>query len=718
MTTYSDFQKFLLSYNFTGNAPGTIDAFGNLLPTTDADGRYIVTYSILDNQSDVANISYYGVDTPEFDAFVGGGDYKPNIQNSLLNLYADYTVNRAATLFSDVAKIKFENTDQDNSDGNDTFDSGDTAGMITIGQVTGSYPVWGGNNGLAAVVDTNYVSGNPSPQSRFSDIWFNADAQGGYWDDPITLGSQQYKVLLEETIHTLGIDLYRAENLIDPSKPYDPSTNPLKAEYESLNSQKYTVTSYNNAPGMSADFVTGNDAVAPWTLQLMDIAALQSIYGRNYDKLAGDTTYTIDFMNPNANKATPFLYTIWDGGGADTINMSSHDGRVQIDLRQGHFSSIGKDTSGFGVAWDENMQFPAEPDPGNVAIAFHTVIENATGTDQNDILIGNAWGNRLEGGEGSDKIYGDGIVYDGNSGFTDIDPNDSDDPNQMRPLSDDDILIGGKGDDFLYGGAGGDTADYSADFAQGGTGGIIVDLDVNGNGRTMDGFGNSDNLYLIENIVGTSKNDQINLSVPAGRVIDGAGGVDAVTYSLASALIYDEATGRVWDPRTAQYDLLKNIENVNVAGAPEAAGPERLDFSASSGSALTTVIVNDDFWQRPPQQFWIFLDRGKSTAILSVEATVKTVEGQNDYFIHDDLSLPWPYTKTDVIGAIRNSVQPIEITGTNHGDRFEVDHNPYTAYTFPTPVTFNTGSGDDTIILGPNSVKGLFTTVTYRGGNV
>jgi len=32
MGTYTDFEKFLLAYNFTGNASGTSDAFGNLSP--------------------------------------------------------------------------------------------------------------------------------------------------------------------------------------------------------------------------------------------------------------------------------------------------------------------------------------------------------------------------------------------------------------------------------------------------------------------------------------------------------------------------------------------------------------------------------------------------------------------------------------------------------------------------------------------------------------
>lgn len=162
--------------------------------------------------------------------------------------------------------------------------------------------------------------------------------------------------------------------------------------------------------------------VSAYTLQLYDIAALQEIYGRNYEKAPDSTAWTVSVMNYSADLDDAFLYTIWDGSGvADTIDASElntygiSDG-VEIDLRQGRFSSIGEDVYGNAITKDSEATAD-DPDPGNVAIAFHTVIENATGTNQNDILIGNAWNNTLIGGDGNDTLYGDGFIYDGDVGF-------------------------------------------------------------------------------------------------------------------------------------------------------------------------------------------------------------------------------------------------------------------------------------------------------------
>ncbi|MCC7305409.1 MAG: hypothetical protein IT558_04015, partial [Alphaproteobacteria bacterium] len=96
------------------------------------------------------------------------------------------------------------------------------------------------------------------------------------------------------------------------------------------------------------------------------------------------------------------------------------------------------------------------------------------------MLIGNAWGNTLTGGDGDDALYGSGAVYDGQTGFLTEDTGDANDPNGDIPASDDDTLYGGDGNDILLGGEGddtldggdhyyggdgfgGDTADYSAD---------------------------------------------------------------------------------------------------------------------------------------------------------------------------------------------------------------------------------------------------------------
>ncbi len=190
------------------------------------------------------------------------------------------------------------------------------------------------------------------------------------------------------------------------------------------NSQKYTVMSKVDHAGSST-----YGGVYASGLQLLDIAALQDTYGtQNITTRSGDTTYALGqglgFAGATANDA--FLYTIWDGNGNDTIDASGFSTLnfgVEIDLREGAFSSIGQNA--FGFEWGFDGTGP-EIDPGNVAIAYGTEIENAIGTSKNDTLIGNDLDNVLTGGAGIDK------------------------------------LLGGAGDDSLYGGLGSDEYIFDA----------------------------------------------------------------------------------------------------------------------------------------------------------------------------------------------------------------------------------------------------------------
>ncbi len=131
---------------------------------------------------------------------------------------------------------------------------------------------------------------------------------------------------------------------------------------------KYTVMSYRPNPdtGSVADH-----------LMLYDIAALQARYGANLSYHDGDDVYA---------GAGGDLLAIWDAGGIDRIDGSAESGAVKIDLRDGRFSSLS-----------------AKDD---VAIAYGVVIENATGGDGNNSLVGNKWANRLAGGDGDDMLDG------------------------------------------------------------------------------------------------------------------------------------------------------------------------------------------------------------------------------------------------------------------------------------------------------------------------
>lgn len=82
---------------------------------------------------------------------------------------------------------------------------------------------------------------------------------------------------------------------------------------------------------------------------MLDIAALQEMYGADYTTNSGDTVYKwnpnqgITYVNgvaaitPAANR---IFATIWDGGGIDTYDLSAYTTALKIDLRAGDIRSF------------------------------------------------------------------------------------------------------------------------------------------------------------------------------------------------------------------------------------------------------------------------------------------------------------------------------------------------------------------------------------------
>ncbi len=149
-----------------------------------------------------------------------------------------------------------------------------------------------------------------------------------------------------------------------------------------------------------------------------------------------------------------------DGGeGRDTALHTTAPGRVTVDLERGTaFGTDGADTL--------------------------LSIEDVTGGEGDDALLGDAGPNRLDGGAGSDALIGrlgdDALLgRDGN-----------------------DVLVGGPGFNTLDGGGGFDTADYG--WAQGG---VFVDWD----GGAATGPGWADALISVENAFGSAFADTFAL---------------------------------------------------------------------------------------------------------------------------------------------------------------------------------------------------------------
>lgn len=190
--------------------------------------------------------------------------------------------------------------------------------------------------------------------------WYGKDFSKGY----------EFHSLIHEIGHALGL-----------SHPHEGGAQTL---ISALDNKNYTVMSYED-PSWS-HFGSGSSRYFTISESLMvyDIQALQHMYGANANYNVGNTKYEFD---PN----TPTSLTIWDAGGEDLLDFSNFNYRCNIDLNDGAYSTIRY------AGWNPNDNF---------GIAFNTFIENVSGSQSHDTIIGNELDNEISGNNGNDILYG------------------------------------------------------------------------------------------------------------------------------------------------------------------------------------------------------------------------------------------------------------------------------------------------------------------------
>lgn len=256
----------------------------------------------------------------------------------------------------------------------------------------------------------------PTTAAEGGDAWFNKSS--GAYSKPVK-GNYAFLTFIHEIGHALGL-----------AHPHEAG---LPVDRDSM---EYTVMSYRSYIGAST---TGGYPNETWgyaqSLMMLDIAALQHLYGADYTTNSSSTVYTwsattgemfVNGVGQGAPGGNRILLTVWDGGGTDTYDFSNYGTGLKVDLRPGNWTTTA--TGQLARLHRDGSQLAT----GNIANALlhqgdtRSLIENAFGGTGADVIVGNEAANTLKGNAGNDR------------------------------------LTGSAGDDMLDGGAGSDTAVFAS----------------------------------------------------------------------------------------------------------------------------------------------------------------------------------------------------------------------------------------------------------------
>ena len=304
----------------------------------------------------------------------------------------------------------------------------------------------------------------------------------------------------------------------------------------------------------------------------------------------------------------------YGGIGSDTVKYTSATWGITVDLSKGVATSVAK---------NDLLTKKKVVDAASIGTDKLFEIENLIAGNYNDILVGSKVANQIEGMDGDDKIDG----KEGNDTLLGGDGNDT--------------LIGGLGNDSLDGGAGIDTAEFSDKALA-----VIANLAT---GTATIGT-EKDTLISIENLVGSSGNDELTgddgtnvLNGGSGNdTLDGGGGNDTLiggagndtykinkTTTLSDTIFIDESNGD-------GTDTLDIYEDLDFVGAP-----------LSSEVTKVAALNSDGSWT------WTFLVNGSVTGSLNVKGKIEFVR---DHGIGDGV----PFDVLAQVWYGSNSISPSE----------------------------------------------------------
>jgi Ca2+-binding RTX toxin-like protein len=290
-----------------------------------------------------------------------------------------------------------------------------------------------------------------------------------------------------------------------------------------------------------------------------------SLYGgAGDDELLGDAGN--DFLIGEAGNDK-----ISGGEGNDTVSYENSSGAVVVNIDEGQsYANAGGLTDlepvftinaaeaqdGFGTK--DSFKFTVTRDTYDEAtqtviqqtLEVSGSLENLIGSQYGDVLIGNSKDNNIQG------------------------------------LGGDDLLIGNAGNDTIDGGADIDTVSYRRDL-----GAVNVNLAAN---EATDGFGGTDQIYNIENVVGSAFDDEIIGNAKDNAVIAGEG-ADTVKGGAGNDKLYGDAGNDLLIGEAGD-DLIDGgteIDTVSYDNSPSGVVvniDEAQNYQNPGGSFHTTIV--------------------------------------------------------------------------------------------------------------------------------
>ncbi|MGF1500970.1 MAG: M10 family metallopeptidase [Paracoccaceae bacterium] len=249
----------------------------------------------------------------------------------------------------------------------------------------------------------------PSGGDWGGDSWYNKSS----FNSP-DIGDYAYTTFIHEIGHAVGLK--------HGHETFGPGAIPSASD-----SMEFSVMTYRSFVGHDLDkysyYTNRSDSYAE-SLMMYDIAAVQRLYGANFDYNSDDTTYSFststgdllingvsDAASRGFGRAGNTIFrTIWDGGGTDTYDFSNYTTDIALNLAPGNHVDLDvggnfqrADIGRFGgstAPWSRGHVFNALEFEGD----SRSLIENAVAGSGNDTLWGNAADNRLSGGAGDDRL--------------------------------------------------------------------------------------------------------------------------------------------------------------------------------------------------------------------------------------------------------------------------------------------------------------------------